>query len=340
MKKFGLLLVPVLACGLFASACGEKEYSPAPTVVEEKAPAPVSPLAVLDTVEIDSAFGDRTAADWSFALQAEGEIAASYSFLLNSELTDSEKLNLIFGGAVNVGDLLGIRSAEEEGVGLFGGGNVGLALSYRGPHADDEPLTKDYTVGFRHDGDLVWYAGEGDKKESISLSKLQEKVRSLAALETFERVETAFSTIPEELQKGVSLRLAVEKLIDLGFSVNIDETDGIAVTLQASEAFYTDLLNDMLERFIPAEWLQYLPRADFRFEKTAFRILLSFDKDGMFKEYSMSSDLSLASVLTVRGLFSSTSAIGMSGSFAIRAYDGEIPSEEELPSTGEEIPAA
>lgn len=285
----------------------------------EEGPA-LSPLAALDAVDLSSAFGDRSAEGWSFAFKAEGGLNGSYAFRLTSEISDEEKINLQCDAGVGLEDLFGIRSGEEDADAvLFGGGQASLHLGYRGPDESSEPLSKDFEVGFRHDGDLVWYAGEGESETAISLSALKAEIEEAAAMETFKRMEDALLVIPEELNKGASLRLAVEKLIDLGFTAEIDDSDGLAVSLKANAGFYTDLLNDMLETFLPAKWLSYLPRADFGYERTLFDIRLAFGADGIFKEYSMSGDVALTASLEVRDLFFSESVITAGGHFSVSA---------------------
>lgn len=251
---------------------------------------------------------------------------ASYGFRLTSEISDEDKLNFECGLGIGLDDIFGIRSKEENtlGVELFGGGKVSLLLNYRGPSKDSEPLQKNFNVGFRHDGDIVWYAGEGESETRISLDEVKEKIETAAMVAASDRMEEAFSVIPEELEKGVSLRFAVEKLMDLGFTVSIDDSDGIAIMLTANEGFYTDLLNDMLEKLIPAKWLNYLPRTDFGYERTVFDIRLAFGENGLFREYSMRSDVALTASLEVRKLFSSESTMKVGGGFSFTAQCGEL----------------
>lgn len=289
----------------------------------------ISPLAILDTVDVADAFGDREAEGWSFALKAAGDLSASYGFRFDSEITDEEKVNLLCSAGVGLDDLFGVRNAENAlGFELFGGGNANLSFIYRGPKSDSAPVEKSYDVGFRHDGDFVWYAGEGESETKTSLEDLKAQLEDAMMTETLQEMEQAFLTIPEELQKGMSLRFAVEKLIDLGFTLQIDDTDGLAISLRANAGFYTDLLNDMLEEFLPAKWLNYLPRADFGYERTVFDITLAFDANGIFREYSMSSDVALTASLEVRHLFYTESTVRAGGNFAITAsYD--LPAEGE-----------
>ena len=304
---------------------GEKPEENPEEIPEKEYPV-VSPLAILDAVDVSAAFGDRDAEGWSFALKGEGDLTASYGFRLTSEISNEEKVNLECGLGIGLEDLFGLRSQDNNasGFGLFGGGEVSLFLNYRGPAEDSDPVSKSLDVGFRHDGDLIWYAGEDESEMQTSLSELKAKVEETAMAETFERMENAFMVIPEELNKGASLRFAVEKLIDLGFTVEIDDSDGVAVTLKAGAGFYTDLLNDMLEEFIPAKWLDYLPRADFGYERTVFNIKLAFGGDGLFKEYSMSSDVALTASLEVRKLFDSESTIKVGGELSFTAQGEEL----------------
>ena len=302
----------------------EKE-SELPALPSENAPgenaAPVS-LALLDTVDVPAAFGTDGAEGWSFLLDAVGDLNARYGISLFSELTGREKFDLEFGTGVGLADSFGVRSEENAlGFGLFGGGEASLTLSYRGPHGDSEPLSRRLDVGFRHDGDLVWYTSGGEE-QAVSLGRWQE-LGSAVTAESFARMERAFAVIPEELSKGVSLRLAVEKLIDLGFSVQIDDTDGLAVSHGANAGFYTDLWNDLSEELLPAWLLAILPRVDFRYDRTYFDIRLAFDADGHFTEYTMSSDVALTAALEVRGLFLGESSLALGGGLSFTAHRGE-----------------
>lgn len=327
MKKFRICVVFAFVfalCALTGCAATGPQEAKSPSENDNGSEPPVvSPLAVLDTVDISKAFGDIDAEDKAFWLKAESSLAASYGFRLTSEVSDEDKINLECGVETGLSDLFGIRLDRESalGVGLFGGGQASLLLNYRGPAEDSEPTSKSFAVGFRHDGDLVWYAGEGEDEKQTSLSELKAQLEGAATTETFKEMENAFSIIPEELKKGVSLRLAVEKLIDLGFTAEIDDSDGIAVSIKANQGFYTDLLNDMLEEFIPAKWLKYFPRADFGYEKTVFDIRLAFDENGIFKEYSMSNDVALTASLEVRDLFYSESTLKSGGSFSFTAQN-------------------
>lgn len=357
MKKFGISVGLALAVGLFAAAgcnftgayvSGADLYgggfaSPSEEDLNGGAPQTENGsqnednetqdkgtcsarLAVLDAIDVPAAFGVSDAEEWSFALNASGDLAASYGFVLTSELSDSEKLNLEYGAGIGLEDLIGVRSKDNaQGAELFGGGEVSLSLYYRGPYGDSDPASKTFAAGFRHDGDFVAYAGEDGKELKTSLSELKEKIGEAAMTETFERMENAFAVIPEELEKGVSLRFAVEKLIDMGFAAEIDDTDGITLSLRANAGFYTGLINDMFEEFIPAEWLDYIPRVDLGYEKTFFDIELSFDANGRFREYSMSSDVALTASLRVRNVFCAASGLNIGGGLAFTAYEGEVP---------------
>lgn len=329
MKKLGFLIAPILACGLFFSACDI--FGTDQTVAQEQTEPPVSPLAVLDNVDVEKAFGDTSAADWSFALQTEGDLSASYSMdfavMMNGETISTGDVAL--NGALSFNDILGLRSSEEDGPDLFGGGAVQLSFSAEGFSKDGEPVKGNYGIGFCHDGETVLYADNNGEEGSISLSDVQKKIENVAALKTFSRMETAFSTIPEELQNGVSLRVAVEKLIAMGFTVKIDAQNGLAITLQATEAFYTVLINDILQQAFGG-FAEGLPRADISFEKTVFDIRLAFDRNGLFKEYSMESDTRLSASLNAENAASFHCSVGTSGSFAVRAYTGEVPTAEEL----------
>ncbi len=275
----------------------------------------ISPLAALDKIEVSKAFGDGG----SFAMRAEGNTEYSHNFKWTSEVTETERFYSELGLKATLGDELGIRKTEAGGAELFGGGNAGLDIEYIGPKSDSEPYNKTFETGFKHDGDFIVYAGSDGEEHSVNISELIKKSGEVLTDKTVARIAEAVETVPENLKKGMTLRFSVEKLLELGFKAEIDQTDGLAVRIVADRGFFNGLLNDMLEEFLPEKWLGYIPRADFGYETTDFDIKLAFDKNGLFKEYAFSSDCKLTLSLEVRGLFLCESAIRLGGGMSVRA---------------------
>lgn len=341
MKRFACVCMGILlSAGIFAfAACGEggsagsDKDAPLSGLPAEgtqdtggtpsgKEPA-ASPLAALDKIEIGKAFGNTEESGWSFALTAAGNSNYSYDFKWTSEISGREKFYSALALGMSVDDTLGMRSAGQGalGVDLFGGGNAGLDFTYTGPKSDSEPLVKSYSAGFKHDGDLIFYAGADGTERQASISELLQKADDLSDA-TLRHIIAAVRTIPDNVQKGLSLRLAVEKLIDLGFSFTIDDSDGLTITLVAEKAFFTELINDMLFEFLPEDWLPYIPRADLGYRSTDFAIALAFDKNGLYREYSVSGDLSLELSLEVRDLFKCESRFTFGSMLSVSADNG------------------
>lgn len=289
---------------------------------EPDAPA-VSPLAALDKIEISQAFGDTTAEGWSFALRSAGSADAAGSFRWTSQVSGREKFYSELGAGVSLDDTFGIRSGgNASGIDLFGGGNATLALRYTDPKPDFELNEKTFTAGFKHDGGLILYTDADGTEKQVTLGEIKEKLNVLTGNATLKRISEAVETVPENVKKGLSLRLAVEKLIDLGFTFEIDDGDGLTIKLIAKRAFFTDLLNDLLEEFLPEDWLPYIPRADFGYKSTDFEITLAFDGNGLFSEYSISGDIALELSLEVRNLFKCESGFTFESGFSISADCG------------------
>ncbi len=305
----------------------EPEEQPEVTEPEEQPEEQISPLALLESVSLETAFGDTAEPSWSYALQIAGALSAEYSFRWTSEISGREKFYAGLAAEASISDTLGVRASDANPLGfdLFGGGAAGLAFTYTGPGSDSEPVEKNFEAGIRHDGDLVWYAREGEAEKNIDISTISEYLSEAAQLEVYAGIMEAVETIPAELEKGLSLRVGVEKLIDLGFTVEIDDTAGLTVRIVAEKGFFTDLLNDALEEFLPADWLKYIPRADFRYTSTDFDITIAFDENGLFKEYTVKNDVQLGISLEVRGLFLCESTMGTGGTFSVTAYSGEVP---------------
>ena len=300
----------------------EEKYEP-----EEKPEPAVSPLAMLESVSLETAFGDTEAPSWSYALQVAAALSAEYSFRWTSEISGREKFYAGLAAEASLADTFGVSASETSPLGfdLFGGGTAGLMFSYTGPKSDSAPAVKNFEAGIRHDGDLVWYAREGEAEKSMDISAVSAYLADAAGSKVYARIIEAAETIPEELEKGFSLRVGVEKLIDLGFTVAIDDSAGLAVHITAGKGFFTDLLNDALEAFLPADWLKYIPRADFRYTSTDLDITIAFDENGLFKEYSIKNNVKLGLSLEIRGLFLCESTVGTGGSFSVSAYSGEVP---------------
>ncbi len=333
------------ACGWFEpSAGGDPTYSAQDGTGSGGTSGPqetVSPLAVLETIDVKEAFGDREQEGWSFALQTSADVSATYEFRWTSGISGKEKFYAGLTGAAALEDIVGMRSSDRNdlGVDLFGGGSAGLEFRYTGPKSDAEPLTKDFTAGFRHDGDLVWYAGADGTEHSLDRDAFAGYLDAAMHSDVLARLVEAAQTIPAEIEKGFTLRVAVEKLIDLGFTVEIDDSDGLTVRISADEGFFTDLLNDTLASFLPDEWVQYIPRTDFRYTSTVFDVTLAFDADGLFKEYSVQSSVDVGLTLKVPALFECESGVGVSGGFSVKAYTGEVPADGGEEEEGGEAPA-
>lgn len=352
MKKFACVCLGILmSLGAFAfAACGENQNAaescddsrsqPAAPSVNGKeqfedaesgypsvrADDKVSPLAALDKIEIADAFGDSDSKDWSFALRATGNADYSYDLKWTSEITDSEKFYIGLSAGANIDDTFGIRSAKDgEGIDLFGGGKAGVDIGYTAPKSDSEPRSKSFDVGFRHDGDLILYTDTDGTEKSITVSALSDKANAEFTDRAMQEIAGAVMSIPEDVKKGLSLRLAVENLIELGFTAEIDDSQGLTVRLVATHGFFTGLLNDMLEELLPEDLLTYIPRADFGYSSTDFEITLAFDESGLFKEYSFSSDAVLSFSLEVRRLFVCESHLKFGCGMSVEAYYGETP---------------
>ncbi len=286
-------------------------------------------LAALETLDVSEAFGDTSSEDWSYGLHLSGGFDASYRFRWYSELSEEERYYALIGGGLTLDDTVGVRADETSPLGfdLFGGGNINISTRYTGPTSDSEPVEGSFDAGFRHDGDLIWYAGEHGE-ESIPLEE------AAAYFEGVQRgidgrIFEATATIPEDIRKGLSLRLAVEDLIDLGFTAELDDSAGVAIRLTATKGFYSTLLNNMLEELLPDTVLEYLPRVDFRYDETAFSILLTFDENGLFREYSVESSVALSLSFELRELFLCESGYTLKGKGSVTAVTAPPPAPEE-----------
>lgn len=334
MKKFACVFMGILlSAGIFVfAACGNGSGGspgggavqglPEGTQETGKEPAD-SPLAVLDNIETDKTFGDAEESGWSFALTAAGTSDYSYDFKWTSHISGREKFYSALALGMSVDDTFGMRSAGsgELGVELFGGGNAGLNFTYVGPESDSEPIVKSYGADFTHDGDLILYTGGDGTERQTSVGELAQTADDYSD-ETLRHIIAAVRTIPDNVKNGLSLRLAVEKLIDLGFGFTIDDSDGLKITLVAERAFFTELINDMLFEFLPEDWLPYIPRADFGYRTTDFAITLALDQNGLFREYSVSCNLSLELSLDVPDLFKCESGFAFESAFSLSADNG------------------
>lgn len=285
----------------------------------------VVPLALLDEVDIPVAFGDDGTEDWSFSLGAEGNFETSYTLQYISEITGKERFYTKLGADLSWEDAIGLRAEPQSALGfsLFGGGSVGVRGSLVAPSSTSGERAIDCNAGFVHDGfnlkligsaDVLPQDAEEGSTDAFLLGELGKFLTERGVFRTF--MDTA-EAIPEGLREG-ELRLAVEKLVSLGFRAEISSEGGLFVRLTAGHAFYTDLLNDMLEEFLPEDWLPYIPRADVRYESTDFSITLAFDEEGIFEEYTVESDCSLQVSLEIRGLFVCSGTLAYGGTYTLR----------------------
>lgn len=265
-----------------------------------------SPLAALETIDLETAFEGK-----SGMLALAADFGTGYSFRWTSGVSGREKFFAGLVADIALEDKIGI---EEKG--LVGGGNITLGATLQAPSSEDEPLRKEFEAGIVHDGEWVVYSQMNGDEGRISIGDIGAKAEEVSG--ALSPLYAAVTEIFDTAAEGGTLRLGVERLLSLGFTAVVDTSDGVRVHLAASKGFFTDLLNDMLERFLPEDWLPYIPRADFRYTSNTFDITLAFDAEGKFEEYTVESNVDLGLSLQIRGLFTAESGMTQAGGFSIR----------------------
>lgn len=263
-------------------------------------------LAALETIDLKTAFEGQ-----SGMLAVAADFAAGYTFRWTSGLSGREKFFAGLVADVALDDMIGITEN-----GLSGGGSVTFGGSLQAPSSEDEPLRKQFEAGIVHDGEWVVYTQSNGDEGRISIGDIGAKAEEFSG--ALSPVYAAVTEVLDTAAEGGTLRLGVERLFSLGFTAVVDTSDGIKVHLAATKSFFTDLLNDMLEGFLPEDWLQYIPRADVRYTSQKLDLTLAFDAEGKFEEYTVQSDVNLGLSLEVRGLFTAESGMTQAGGFSIR----------------------
>lgn len=277
-------------------------------------------MSLLKNFDIKKAFGNTDDENFSFAMNLNGNLESSYVIDLVTLPANDEIFYSKVKAKLFVDDSLGLRKNEEATLGfdLFGKGVIGLNVGCIIPKSDSEEVQSEFKIGLKHDAN--WFYILNDKEEPIEqmetiefknylTKKLNNKLMS-------NMIDTA-SIIPESLANGLNLNLAVEKLIDLGFSLQIDTSDGLYIHLNASTDLFTDLLNEFIEEILPDSILKYIPRIDLSYEANQFDITLAFDSNGIFKEYTIFSDVDLGFSFAIRNIFECSSHIVNGGSLSV-----------------------
>lgn len=338
-KSTWFFCVPMLFSAIAFSGCGAQnantgkdEDEPIAIVApeEEKQSSNVhnketiaaSPFAALDKIDLKTAFSND-GGQKSVGLKTNAQIDTEISARLYSELSDSEKFSVTVGAGIFADDLLGVRFSDQtaSNATLYGGGSIGVTGRFRGPYSSSGVSEKTLKAEIYHDGEWVFLTTQSGEQTSIAASELGGYLADMAGSATLERVLDAATVLPETAAKGLDLHAGVEKLIDLGFTAQVTETDGVCLRVSAKAGLYTDLFNDAIESVLPAEWLKYLPRIDVRYDSDLIELLLSFDANGTFRSYSLASDVRVEADLRIRGLFSFTSSYSLRGGFTVSACD-------------------
>lgn len=306
----------------------------APSAPQPEIKPAVSPIAILDTISVPEAFGDDGTDDWSFALQTEAEAGIDLSLGWTSRISGEERFKGTLGGDIYARDLIGIRSDENSPVGadLFGAGAIGVNLRYSGPLPESEVKEKNFEASITHDADWIYADGEKISVDSLGGGFAGIDISSLS------KINEAVTAVPQAIADGFNFKVGVERLIDLGFSAEVETENGISVTLTANHGFYTDLANDFLLGFLPEDWIEYIPRLDVRYTATDFVITLAFDENGLFKQFSVRNDINLEVELKTF-LFDIKGGIADHGSLSVFG-EAKLPAPEPTPDpTPEPAPA-
>ena len=317
MKRVCAFLTGLFLTGsLFAfAACsyggsyssGKRPAYPSFSVPTER----VDPLAALDGINIKQAFGDTTAEDWSFTLGALTDMGINM-FVSSEDSLGTPMKNYAFGVDAELELLLGLRKDKTAtgGVGMFGSGAVGLAVA---GDINGETFENDFRATVSTDEGIFFAESEGGKLE-YDLPYLASKLEnSIVTGWLYEVVET----LPESVKNGFGLRFGVEKLVEFGFVAEVDTTAGTKITVRATKAFFTGLINDLLETVAPFE--TFLPRIDFEYRSTVFELKLDFDEEDRFERFALYSDVNISASMNVPLVATYRGGIGVSGGFEISA---------------------
>lgn len=301
----------------FENGTPEKEEGKVPDIKPAESESKLLPISALDEVNVAAAFG-ADGDEWEFSLSALGDLSADYNLSYYSKITDDKKSETLMSADLYVKDTLGIKSDADSVLGfdLFGDGAIGLNFGYTGPLSGGKPASKNFEAGITHDADWFYVKSGDNAGEKYSKSEVETEIRKAMQLKMISGFAEAVYAIPESLQNGFGLRLGVEKLIDLGFKVEITDESGLCVRISANKGFFTDLINDVLYGFLPESWLDYIPRFDVRYTSRVFDLTLAFDESGLFREFSLSSDVKVD--LEYDGIFFySRGALTLGGSASV-----------------------
>ena len=274
----------------------------------------VNPLSALDKIDITRAFGDFTADDWTVALGSSTDMTVKLSASSKDLLGNTVKSCSLSAGA-KIGFSLGLCADEtqERGVGLFGTGEAELNLAAEG---NGKVYEQDFRAAVGVEGGLLHAVTESTNFE-YDLYSLAERAESAAKSFGMGRLYQAVEAVPAVLANGFGLRFGVEKLIDLGFVVEIDTAEGTKITVRASEALFTDLLNDLIETVAPS--VTFLPRIDLAYRSTVLALELDFDEENRFEKFALRSDVSVSASLQVPLVSTYCAGIELAGGFEITA---------------------
>lgn len=274
----------------------------------------VDPLSVLDEIDITKAFGDYTADDWAFAFTATNDTTVKVSASSEDVFGNTKKSYSLSSGA-KIGFTLGLSTdkTSARGVGLFGEGAAELAIA---AEANGKVFERNFSAAIGAEGGILYAVTESASFE-YDLFSLAERAENAAEDTGLGRLYKAVEAVPEALANGFGLRFGVEKLIDLGFVVEVDSSDGTKITVRASEALFTDLLNDMLATLV--EEMEYLPRMDLSYRSTVFELELDFDSEDRFERFALRSDVSVGASLKVPLVATYCGGIEVGGGFEIAA---------------------
>lgn len=268
-----------------------------------KEATPEEVAAACEKYQFDRAFGNVEKDDWTFNLQAEGEMKSKFDIAMNMKMDGGMTTSMTckLSGSESFDYLVSLAQGES-GVSTYGAGNV-KGKSEGAISMSGISISLDYNEEWKvyHDNTAVYVDPVKDSKIFLTKSKI-------ALDEIMDDVEDEIPSLPQapgfptQLEKPEEFKAMIDELVANGVKISLDQRKGLKMKFSIGK--------EMAEKMMAQQGEQEGVQAEIEFKTFEVDLYVSLDENGMFEAAGIVFDINIEmSVATVD--------VGMAGTIVL-----------------------
>lgn len=330
-------LILAFALAMFAG-CGESSES-GKIPGNYKEPTEEQLNTALSSIDESKLFGDVTAEDWKFGIQANA------GFSVNGEIGE-EKIKI----SSDLSYLLAM-AASEQGPSLKGSGKVSADASIPGEAGAEETKAD---IKFYNDSEFFYISATG-------IAEGQDEIKGKMSFEyILGQIGGMLPMVAEESDSETAIAPAfdiatlIASLEEYGIKVGLDTSNGVKIKLSATKETFDSVIEMIMGMIMGGVYTAAESEVPsfIEFTKSVLEIYIHIDKDGKFvaveanADIAVSVDLSALGMLAAEGSEETKATFSVKGIVSVKAssktvtLSGDLDTYPDLEQGGTEIPMA